>query len=163
VSYLPLAEKGGSEASTPPLDLHDGAAPVGDGKPERAAIVEHDGGIPHPWAEGFAQLHPDQPPPNVPPQRWVQFLDDIGQFLDGPFCAAATALGWGPLDLFGCDRDRPFARLDHAGLLWMVKGNRLVALSEHAAIIEMPSGARQTFRRRPISGDHVVLPWDLAR
>jgi len=33
--------------------------------------------------------------------RWKRFVDDVGLFLDSPFCAVAAALGWGPLDLFG--------------------------------------------------------------
>jgi hypothetical protein len=64
---------------------------------------------------------------------------------------------WGPLDLFGCDRDRPFSRIDNAGLLWLLTGNRLVALSENAAIIETPSGGRQTFRRRAMVADRVAV------
>jgi hypothetical protein len=46
-------------------------------------------------------------------------------FLDSPFRAVAQALDWGPDDLFGCDRDRPFARIDQAGLLWLLNGDRL--------------------------------------
>ena len=33
----------------------------GDAEDERAAIVEHEGGAPHEWAEGFARLDPDWP------------------------------------------------------------------------------------------------------
>ncbi|HJU19826.1 MAG TPA: hypothetical protein VJ770_25510 [Stellaceae bacterium] len=55
------------------------------------------------------------------------------RFLDGGFAKKAAALGWGPFDLFGCDRDRPFVRIDQAGLLWALNGDRLIALSENAA------------------------------
>ena len=90
-----------------------GDAPTGGkAEEERAAIVEHDGNIPRDWAEGFARLDPDRPPGDVPLKRWRRFVDDVGQFLDSPFCAVAAALGWGPHDLFGCDRARPFARID---------------------------------------------------
>ena len=88
-----------------------------EGEKERAAVVEYDGRIPRAWAEGFARLNPDRPLGDVPPKRWLTFIDDIGRFLDSLFCAVAAALGWGPYDLFGCDRDRPFARIDQAGLL----------------------------------------------
>jgi hypothetical protein len=63
--------------------------------------------------------------------------------------------------LFGCDRDRPFARIDQAGLLWLLNGNCLVALSETTAVVETPTGARQTYRRKP-SGPGRVLAWELA-
>src|SRR5262249_57558490 len=64
----------------------------GETEDERAAIVEHDGAIPREWAEGFARLDPDAAPADVPPKRWQRFIDDIGLFLDSPFCAVAAAL-----------------------------------------------------------------------
>lgn len=132
----------------------------GEAKEERAAIVEHDGKIPRAWAEGFARLDPDQPPGDVPPRRWLRFIDDVGLFLDSPFCPVAAALGWGPFDLFGCDRERPFARIDQKGLLWSLDGDRLVMLAEGAATIETRTGTRQTWRRKP-AGPGRVLAWEL--
>jgi hypothetical protein len=129
---------------------------------ERAGIVEHDGKIPREWAEGFARLHPDRSPGDMPPKRWQRFVDDVGLFLDSPFCAVAAALGWSPYDLFGCDRDRPYARTDLAGLLWLLNGNRLVALSENTATIESRTGTRQTYRRKPSELGR-VLAWELVR
>jgi hypothetical protein len=116
---------------------------------ERAAIIEHDGAAPREWAEGFARLDPDRPPGDVPPRRWLQFIEDIGRFLDGGFAMQAAALGWGPLDLFGCDRDRPLARIAQAGLIWLLNRDRLVALAADVAVIETRSGTRQTYRRKP--------------
>jgi hypothetical protein len=52
---------------------------------EHAATVEHDAGIPRAWAEGFARLHPDGPPGDVPLKRWLTFIGDVGRFLDSPF------------------------------------------------------------------------------
>jgi hypothetical protein len=137
------------------------APPWSEAEEERAAIVEHDGKILRTWAEGFARLNPDRPPSDVPPKRWLTFVDDIGWFLDSPFCAVATALGWEPYDLFGCDRDRPFARVYQAGLLWLLNGDKLIALTENTATIETKTGARQIYRRRP-SEPGRVLAWELA-
>jgi hypothetical protein len=134
----------------------------GTAEEERAAIVEYAGNTPRAWAEGFALLNPHRPPGDVPLRRWQTFVDDVGRFLDCPFRAVAIALGWGPHDLFGCDRDRPFARLDKAGLLWLLDGDRLVALCENTATIETRSGRRQTFRRKPV-GSGRVLAWELAQ
>ena len=89
-----------------PLAQDHALATWGEAEEERAAIVEYDGKIPREWAEGFARLDPDQPPADVPLKRWQRFIDDIGLFLDG-WSAYAAALGWGPLDLFGCNRERP--------------------------------------------------------
>lgn len=127
---------------------------------EPAAIVEHDAATPRGWAEGFATLDPDRPPADVPLRRWQQFVDDVGRFLDSGFAKKATAFGWGPFDLFGCDRDRPFARIDQQGLCWHIGGDRLVDLSENAAIIETWTGARQTWRRTP-NAVGKVLAWEL--
>jgi hypothetical protein len=44
----------------------------------------------------------------------------LGIFLDR-WAGYATALGWGPLDLPGCDRDRLLDHIDEAGLLWRLK------------------------------------------
>lgn len=136
--------------------------PWRDNNEERAAIVEHDGKIPRAWAEGFARLDGFRPPADVPIWRWQIFVDDCGRFLDSGWAKQAAALGWGPFDLFGCDRDRPFARIDSAGLLWILNGDRLVAFTETSATIERRTVKQQIWRRKPSEpGD--VLAWEIAR
>ena len=70
------------------------------------------------------------------------------------------ALGWGPLELFGCDRIKPFARLDRAGLLWLLDGRKLLVLTADTAVICAPSGGRLTFYRRQLETGG-VLAWQL--
>jgi hypothetical protein len=144
----------------PSSTVERAAPPWNEIEDERAAIIEHDGGAPREWAEGFARLDPDRPPGDVPPWRWLQFVDDIGRFLDSGFAEQAAELGWGPFELFGCDCDQPFARIEQAGLLWQLNGDRLVALTAGVAAIETRSGARQTYRRKP-SEPGRVLAWEL--
>jgi hypothetical protein len=74
----------------------------------------------------------------------------------------AAALRWGPLDLFGCDRERPFARIDHLGLLWLLNGGTVIELHRDRAVLETESGARQCYRRRPVEVGRIVLAWELA-
>ena len=112
--------------------------------------------------EGLARLDPAGPPCNVPVRRWVQFIDDCRHFLDDGWASRAAALGWGPLDLFGCDRERPFARVDHLGLLWLLNGGTVVELHRDRAIIENEHDVRQCYRRRPVEVGRVVLAWELA-
>jgi len=168
------------------------SATWGDNHEERAAIAEHDGGAPRAWAEALARLDPANPPGDVPPVRWMQFIDDCGRFLDQGWAQRCAALGWGPLDLFGCDRERPWARIDHHGLsrrqwkswslicgagatisafvkrprcwslLWLLHGNKIVELHRDKAIIETRTGAHQTYRRRPVEVGRIVLAWELA-
>jgi hypothetical protein len=116
-----------------------------DREQEQAAVAEFDGGVPRAWAEGLARLDPDKPPGDVPPRRWLCFIDDCGRFLDGGWASRAAELGWGPLDLFGCDRERPFARIEHASLLWLLNGRKLIALTADMAVIETLTGGRQTY------------------
>jgi hypothetical protein len=133
-----------------------------DADNERAAIVEYDGGAPRAWAEGLARLDPAKPPGDLPQQRWLRFIDDCGRFLDGGWAARAAVFGWGPLDLFGCNRERPFARIDHLGLLWLLNGGTVIELHRNKAIIEKESGTRQTYRRQPVEVGRTVLAWELA-
>ena len=113
----------------------------------------------HLWADGIARLDPERPPGDVPPRRWRQFMYDAARFLDSGFAKQAAALGWDTFDLFGCDSNRPFARIDNAGLIWMLDGDRLVALTEQSARIETRSGSTLTYRRKP--GDlGRVLAWE---
>ncbi len=92
-----------------------------------------------------------------------QAAPETGQacrFLDDGWAGKAAAFGWGPLDLFGCNREHPFPRIDRVGLLWLLNGNRLLALSEITAAIETPVGVRWMVRRSSDGPDHLVLPWE---
>ena len=138
------------------------AKPWSDAEEERAAIAEYDGGAPRAWAEALARLDPNKPPGDVPARRWLRFVDDCGRFLDGGWAVRAAAFGWGPLDLFGCDRERPFARIDHLGLLWLLNGASVVELYRDRAILETERSTRQCYRRRPVEVGRVVLAWELS-
>lgn len=127
---------------------------------ECAAIIEHDGGFPRAWAEGFARVDPSRPPAGVPLRRWRRFVDDVGLFLDR-WATKAAALGWGPEDLFGAYPRKPFERIEHMGLLWLLNGARVIALTGDTALIETAEGARQSYRRKPhVAGR--VMAWELA-
>ena len=132
----------------------------GDAHEDRAAIIEYDGGAPRAWAEALARLDPDKPPRHVPPQRWLRFIDDCGRFLDGGWADKAAKFGWGPLQLFGCDRKRPYY-VPHRGLLWEVNGGTVVALSHNLAIIEIEGGTRRAYKREPVEVGRVILAWEL--
>jgi hypothetical protein len=133
----------------------------GDHEAERAAIIEYDGGAPREWAEALARLDPAAPPGDVPPKRWVQFIDGCGHFIDNGWDQRAAELGWTPFDLFGCDRYKPFARVGRCGLLWLLDGRHLRILTTDTAVINTPKGSSLTFYRRPREPGQ-VLPWEIA-
>jgi hypothetical protein len=135
-------------------------APWAEAEDERSAIAEYDGGAPRVWAEVLARLNPAHPPADIPPMRWLRFIDDCGRFLDDGWAARAEALGWGPLELFGCDRLKPFARLDRVGLLWLIAGRKLLALTADTAVISTLSGGHLTFYRQKLETGG-VLAWEL--
>lgn len=134
-----------------------------DAHEERAAIAEYDGGATRAWAEALARLDPARPPADVPADRWLQFINDAGSFLDGDWGAHAEALGWGPLDLFGCDRERPLANSDRDGLVWHLRGGKLVAISICAAIMRTSTGQKRVLQRRNNYAGELALAWELAR
>jgi hypothetical protein len=172
-------DKSDQSDKSPPLDNQDpdfgrlyrfGRSPEPDGssdswtdaEEERAAIIEYDGGAPRAWAEALARLDPSKPPRGVRPERWLRFIDDCGHFLDRGWAAQAMALGWGPLELFGCYRKRPY-HVPHRGLRWEVNGGKIVALDCDRAIIEIASGDRWSYKRQPLEvGRVVVLAWELS-
>jgi hypothetical protein len=99
------------------------------------------------WIDGVRQLDPELPPAMVPPTRWRQFVSDGKLFLDR-WGSTAAKLGWSADDLFAADAHRPFERLDQAGLIWLLNGRRVRALTENTASIETHGGAEQVWRRR---------------
>ena len=104
-------------------------------------------GAPRTWAEALARLDPNSPPHDVPLDRWQRFIEDCESFRRLGWANLAEACGWGPLELFGCDRERPLARYDHMGLLWFIQGRRLVALRADSATIDTLTGSLQIYRR----------------
>ena len=126
--------------------------------PERAGIIEFDGRVPREWAEGYARLLNQPAPADVAPDRWQTFVDDCGRFLDS-WAVQAAALGWDVRDLFGLADTKPEARVDLAGLLWLLRGRELVALTDRTAAIMTPSGAVQHFYRRD-PGPGQTLAWE---
>jgi hypothetical protein len=143
------------------LDFH-GSATRGRGY-EKNEINEKTlscgGGVPTEWREGLAGLRPDYPPGDVPSGRWHQFINNCGRLLGAGVIEEAARLGWTAYDLFGCDGEKPFGRVDQMGLIWFVKGGRIVSMSMSAAVLAMPTGARQTYRRKDGAPGRVLV-WE---
>jgi hypothetical protein len=130
--------------------------------PSHNSTIDGNGG-PREWAEALARLDPAKIPRDLPEQHWLTFITDCHRFIEAGWATRAAALGWRPLDLFGCDRLRPYARIDRAGLLWLLHGRKLVALARSTAVIETSTGARQTYNRSSAQVTSAVLAWELDR
>ncbi len=114
------------------------------------------------WSQGLAKLrrmHPPQDYAGVHIARWRQLIEDGDRFLER-WEREATALGWNTLDLFGCSRVRPYARIDLAGLVLLLDGRAVVELTARSAMIAELGQRHQHFNRRRPSLEQVAL-WDL--
>jgi hypothetical protein len=94
---------------------------------EREAIAIELGGIPTIYASAFAHFQAHAAP-GVPIERWHQFINDAGILLD-LWGHEAERLGWRAGELFGLHPEAPMARYDQMGLIWMLKGEYVVALA----------------------------------
>jgi hypothetical protein len=84
-------------------------------------------------------------PDRVDSDRWRQAIEDGRRFL-AEWGEQATALGWTAADLFDLHPTVPLARYDCMGLVWLLRGRRVVALTDTAATIKTDTGA-VTYRR----------------
>jgi len=117
-------------------------------------------GVPEAWTQGVADLLAMACPASCPAERWMVLREDAYTFLRD-HAARAHEVGWTVLDLFGVHPVKPWVRFDHMGLVPRLNGARVTALSDIEAVIEKPSGARLTFRRRTMAPDEACLVWEL--
>ena len=116
--------------------------------------------VPEEWGQGICDLLAMACPASCPEARWNVLREDSYTFLRD-WAARAHELGWTEYDLFGTHPEKPWVRFDRMGLLLVLDGGRVVALSDIEAVIEKPSGARTTFRPRGLTVDETCLLWNL--
>jgi hypothetical protein len=93
-------------------------------------------------------------PDQVEPDRWQRAVAD-GQTFLAAWGEQAQALGWTSRDLFGlhtpADNPAPsyrrLSRYDHTGLVWLLQGRPVVALTEATAAIQNPTGNVTVYRK----------------
>jgi hypothetical protein len=94
-------------------------------------------------------------PDHVDAGRWQQSVEDGHRFL-ARWGDLAEALGWTLPDLLGLHEppERPsplyrrLSRLDTTGLIWLLHGRPVTALTADAAVIATSDSGRLTFYRR---------------
>ena len=93
-------------------------------------------------------------PDLVPVGRWRVAVEDGRRFL-ACWGEQAEALGWTARDLFGLHQPPApphpsysrLSRYDETGLIWLLQGREVVALTEATAAIQKPTGAITIYRR----------------
>ncbi len=104
-----------------------------------AVLLQVPDGVPAEWVQGVADLLAMPPHPDWPEAGWAVLREDALQFFQAR-AAQAHALGWDGLDLFGVHAEAPYARLDGMGLVPLLSGRPVVALTEDCASIGGESG-----------------------
>jgi hypothetical protein len=115
------------------------------------------------WAAGVARLRGLPPPPTYPQHAWQQLIIDAERFLDG-WAAQAHRLGWPDWELFGCHRRAPWGRIQGMGLVVLLRGDEIAALTGTEAAVRTARGAHLTHRRKPRDPLHPAercLVWEL--
>ena len=93
-------------------------------------------------------------PAHVDLDRWRQAVEDGRRFL-ATWGEQAQALTWTPRDLFGLHTPpetpapsyRRLSRYDATGLIWLLEGREVIALTADTAVIRWPSGSITVYRR----------------
>jgi hypothetical protein len=95
-----------------------------------------------------------RPPALVEVERWRRCVQDGSKFL-ALWGEQAESFGWASRDLFGLhavpDKPHPsyqrLSRYDCTGLIWLLQGRPVVALTADTAAIENPTGAITVYRK----------------
>ncbi len=142
---------------SPPADTWGAAAPA------KIVLFHCPPGVPEAWAQGVADLFTMAPPTPYTVERWMGLREDSYRFLSG-WAEQAHRLGWADFEVFGVHHTHPWARLDCMGLVPLLQGREVVALSEGQATIKTVEDRVLTYRRkngpRP---DGVCLLWELSQ
>jgi hypothetical protein len=138
--------------------------PASEGlKRQHAGYVLALEGTPTEWTKGVALLRDAPAPRGYPQHAWQQLIRDAERFLDG-WGAQAAAFRWRDWELFGCHRRAPWGRIQGMGLILLLRGDDIAALTNSEAVIRTQTGAHQTYRRKPADPLHPAercLVWEL--
>jgi hypothetical protein len=93
-------------------------------------------------------------PDLIPADRWQTAIEDGRRFL-ARWGEQAEALGWTAKELFGLQQplESPhpsysrLSRYDETGLVWLLQGREVIALTEATAAIQNPTGNVTIYRK----------------
>ena len=134
------------------------AVPVVPAISSKGVVVEEkatsETGIGGRYARSFATLR-ERCPDHIEVADWQQAVADADPFL-AAWGARAELLGWTARDLFGLHRPparphpsyRRLSRYDETGLIWLLQGRPVTALTESTAAIENSAAGNVTTYRR---------------
>ncbi len=96
----------------------------------------------------------DHPPPyqigDVPLDLMPMLIADARR-VHRRYEAELLAKGWSIPAIYGCDVDRPWARIDRAGVVFFLRDRKIVVIDPDRVVIEDIDGSRLTHRKRTAS------------
>jgi hypothetical protein len=120
--------------------------------------------VPAEWSQGVALLQEAPTPRGYPPLSWQQLILDAERFLERSGMQAAR-LGWLTWELFGCHSRAPWGRIQGMGLVLLLRGHEIAALTATDAVIRSSTGGLETHRRKRLDPLHPAerrLVWELS-
>ncbi len=113
---------------------HKANTPASDvsGAPGNIVLLRVPKGCPADWVLGVDLLRRSAPLPGWKEKRWRQMQADATDFIEN-WAAKAHGLGWTETELFGTDGN--YQRLNAYGLLPVVSGKTIVALTDETATL----------------------------
>jgi hypothetical protein len=132
---------------------------INDKSPSQSAPIDYEAKARPPFGRlyrfrrAFSALESGRPE-LVSVARWQQCVEDGRAFL-ARWGDQAEALGWSPRDLFGLPKppEKPhprysrLSRYDETGLVWLLQGRDVLALTDSIAGIENSTGNITTYRK----------------
>ncbi len=140
-------------------ELSEKSPPETHGQILRAVLLAVPDGVPEAWVQGVCDLLAMPPHPAWKEDDWHTLQEDALRFLQ-KWAGQARRLGWEALDLFGVHPTAPTARFDCMGLVPLLRGRAVLALTDDSAAIKTASGGSLTFRQRAAPPAEQCLVWE---
>jgi hypothetical protein len=121
--------------------------------------------FPPEWDDGVARLATMPPRHDWPSSRWPILVADAQCFLER-WAGQAHGLGWQTWELFGCHSRKPWGAIHGMGLVLLLGGDELVAMTESETVMRSANGNHQRYYRKsrdPLHPSERTLIWELGR
>jgi len=144
------------------LPFYQNAIDVHEEFEQRAAIIEHDAGIPREWAEAFARMDCCQRPAQISDKAWQNIKHYTGLLLDRHIHDIIRR-GWEVAEIFGCHYAAPERRYDAMGVLLLLHDCEIIGVEHDRITLMTTTGAEQVFyRTRLTRPQERIMIWELA-
>ncbi len=140
-------------------ELSEKSPPETHGQILRAVLLVVPDGVPEEWVQGVCDLMVMPPHADWKEGDWRTLQDDARRFLQ-EWASQARRLGWEVADLLGVHPTKPTVRFDCMGLVPLLRGRAVSALTKDSAGIKVASGGSLTFRKRAATPAERCLIWE---